>query len=212
MKPEEIYIGRVIDRIPGGPLRRQIELELRGHIADRLERGSSVEETLAQLGDPVALAESYVSALPLVRAPHLRRLAAKLTDGLIVVSIPAAVVLTGVLTTRTQVVENPLVIAMFFMAFVVTVISACLYTMIAEYLTGQTIGKHLFGLRVVTEVGTRISLGQSFLRQLPMFLQILTVDALFALFTAKRQRAFELVSRTRVVLAHERYQPVPATA
>jgi hypothetical protein len=32
-----------------------------------------------------------------------------------------------------------------------------------------------------------------------MFLQVYMIDALFALFTEKHQRAFELLSKTRVV-------------
>ena len=38
-------------------------------------------------------------------------------------------------------------------------------------------------------------------RQLPMFLQMYWIDVLFALFTEKCQRAFELLSKTRVVTA-----------
>ena len=52
---------------------------------------------------------------------------------------------------------------------------------------------------MVRETGARISLAQAIVRQLPMFLQVLWIDALFALFTDKSQRAFELLSKTRVV-------------
>jgi hypothetical protein len=58
----------------------------------------------------------------------------------------------------------------------------------------------------------RISLGQAVLRQLPVVLQIAMVDALFALFTKHRQRAFELVTRTRTVVAEERATAIAATA
>jgi hypothetical protein len=36
---------------------------------------------------------------------------------------------------------------------------------------------------------------------LPMFLQVFWIDAMFALFTDKSQRAFEMLSKTRVVRA-----------
>jgi uncharacterized RDD family membrane protein YckC len=36
-------------------------------------------------------------------------------------------------------------------------------------------------------------------RNLPIFMQIFWIDALFALFTDRSQRAFELLSKTRVV-------------
>ena len=57
------------------------------------------------------------------------------------------------------------------------------------------------GIRVVSETGARISLGQAIVRQLPMFLQVYWIDAMFALFTDKSQRAFEMLSKTRVVRA-----------
>jgi uncharacterized RDD family membrane protein YckC len=68
---------------------------------------------------------------------------------------------------------------------------------------GKTLGKHLMGLRVVRESGARISFGQSVVRQLPMLSQVWWIDVLFALFTDKHQRAFELLSKTRVVVARE---------
>jgi uncharacterized RDD family membrane protein YckC len=73
------------------------------------------------------------------------------------------------------------------------------YTIVAELNTGRTFGKRLFDMRVVRETGARISLGQAIVRQLPMFLQVFWIDALFALFTDKSQRAFEMLSKTRVV-------------
>ena len=73
------------------------------------------------------------------------------------------------------------------------------YTVIAEYRTGRTLGKRLMGIQVVRESGTRISLGQSLLRQIPLFGQFFLIDALFALFTDRRQRAFELLTKTRAI-------------
>lgn len=63
---------------------------------------------------------------------------------------------------------------------------------------------------MVREPGTRIGLGQSLVRQLPIILQVIVVDALFAPFTPKRQRAFEILSKTRVVMAGELFQAPPA--
>jgi uncharacterized RDD family membrane protein YckC len=75
------------------------------------------------------------------------------------------------------------------------------YTVVAEFNTGQTVGKRASGIHVVREDGRRIGLGQAVVRQLPMPLNVYWIDAMFALFTDKRQRAFELLSKTRVVLA-----------
>ena len=74
------------------------------------------------------------------------------------------------------------------------------YTVVAEWQWGQTVGKHLLGVRAVRESGARVSVGQAIVRHLPVFLQVFAIDALFALFTDKNQRAFELLSKTRVVL------------
>jgi uncharacterized RDD family membrane protein YckC len=74
-----------------------------------------------------------------------------------------------------------------------------LYTVLSEYWAGKTIGKWLMGLRVVRESGARIGLGQAFVRQLALVFQVFVFDCLFALFTEKRQRACELLSKTRVV-------------
>jgi len=68
---------------------------------------------------------------------------------------------------------------------------------------GATPGKRLMGLRVVRESGARMSTGQAIVRQLPLFTQMYWIDVLFALFTDKHQRAFELLSKTRVVVVME---------
>jgi len=143
----------------------------------------------------VTLAESYLAAVPLVPAPFWTRVWAKLVDFALAIAVIA-----------------PLVLLVSFVGKFVFAVATCLfflaiafpaYPIVAEYQFGQTVGKHLFGLRVVRESGARISLGQSFVRQLPMVFQVFWIDALFALFTDRHQRAFELLSKTRVVVNPE---------
>ena len=82
------YINNVLDYMPRAtPKRSQIALELRGHIAERIADGQPLDEVLHQLGDPVKLAESYLSAEPLVSAPFMSRVAAKFVDLLIVLVV-----------------------------------------------------------------------------------------------------------------------------
>ena len=203
---EEIYLSQVLSKLPAGHLRTQIAMDLRSHIAERVERGHSVEEAIRQLGDPAALAESYLSAVPLVPAPHLRRAAAKFVDLFFPFAFAAGMAAMVVLGMPQRFARGPLgdAVVMFAAAFVLAGLSLYfVYLVIAESQAGQTLGKRLFGLRVVTESGTRIGIGQAFLRQVPVFLQIFMIDALFALFTDKRQRAFEMLTKTRVVLAPE---------
>jgi len=194
----ERYIDRVLDVLPRAtPERDQIATELRGHIDQRLAGGQPLDEVLRQLGDPVTLAESYLSAVPLVSAPFGRRALAKLIDIVLILAFIAPSVGFLFLVSRDQV-RPFLVLAGLLTATIV----AALYLVVAEAQFGHTLGKYLLGLRVVRESGARITTGQSIVRQLPMFLQMYWIDVLFALFTEKSQRAFELLSKTRVVVAN----------
>jgi uncharacterized RDD family membrane protein YckC len=190
MTAEEQYIDRVIRSIPAGSnLRCQIAMELRGHIAERLAEGEPAEEVLRKLGDPDELAEGYLESVPLVSASFGRRAVAKVLDAMAVAAafVPVALLARSLHPTLWVFIAP------------VAALAFWIYIVWAEYRSGQTIGKRLMGLSVVRETGARISLGQSVMRQLPMLFQIFWVDILFALFTESRQRAFERVSRTRVV-------------
>src|SRR5688500_15927771 len=60
------YIDDVLSRMPAAtPRRHQIGTELRGHIAERMAQGRSLDEVLRDLGDPGALADSYLAGLPM---------------------------------------------------------------------------------------------------------------------------------------------------
>jgi len=199
MTAADDYINRVLDHLPRGtPMRAQIAMELRGNIAERLERGQPVADVLQQLGDPTTLAESYLSAVPLVSASFLQRGLAKFIDVFMVVLTAMLFVGLPVWVAGHQ--EWPF---LFGFGVVLMVLAATfgfgLYTIVAEHWLGFTLGKRALGLRVVRESGAPIGLGQSIVRQLPMFLQVYWIDVLFALFTDKSQRAFELLSKTRVV-------------
>ncbi|HKQ58278.1 MAG TPA: RDD family protein [Candidatus Eisenbacteria bacterium] len=215
MKPEEVYVSQVLSKLPAGAMQNQIAMELRSHIADRVERGHSVDEAIRQLGDPAALAESYLSAVPLVPAPHTRRALAKLVDLAIPILFVCGMAALYVLRLRPLAERggiNPWLFA--YLPGAIVIGGSILYgtaLMIAEFRTGQTLGKRLFDLRVVRESGARIGLGQAFVRQIPIFLQIFWIDALFTLFTDHRQRAFEMLSKTRVVVAQESHvaRPLP---
>ncbi len=193
MMSSDQYIHQVIDNLPNvDALRSHIAMELRSHIAERVERGQPVDEAIQQLGDPLTLAESYLAAVPLVSASFGDRAAAKVIDVLLFVVIGAPLtwlVWRGTVGPLFAFVPGLLAFAFWF------------YTVFAEYLYGQTLGKYLLGLRVVRESGARITLGQSVVRQLPMLFQVALIDIFFALFTEKSQRAAELLSKTRVVEA-----------
>jgi uncharacterized RDD family membrane protein YckC len=191
------YIRQVVDRMPSGtPLRSQIALELKAMIGERLARGQSMDEVLRQLGDPASFAESYLSAEPLEAAAFWPRAAAKIIDFVVVASVLALAVVF-----RRLRLQSDMGIGVPGLILVFLVVISPLYTVLAEYWAGKTIGKWLMGLRVVRESGARIGLGQAFVRHLALVFQVFVFDCLFALFTEKRQRACELLSKTRVVRA-----------
>lgn len=190
----DVFINRVLNRLPRAMARReQIAMELRGHIAERTSAGYPLSEVLDQLGDPDRLAESYLSAEPLISASFGQRVLAKLADGAVFLGVVAVTIF---LVLRAQQPWAPLAV---FGAIVGGTFAFAAYTIVQEARIGQTLGKRLLGIRVVRESGARISLGQAIVRQIPMFLQMYWVDVLFALFTERSQRAFELLSKTRVV-------------
>jgi uncharacterized RDD family membrane protein YckC len=196
MTTAEEYIARVLDRMPRDtPMREQIALELRGHIAERVAGGRPLAEVLQQLGDTDKLAESYLAAVPLDSAAADERILAKLVDAVVSLAMVSPIVIICWLILPSGSIVPVLLIA-------TLVLGSCIlgiYTAIAEATTDQTVGKRMMRLRVVRESGTRISGGQAVVRQLPIVLQVIWVDALFALFTDRSQRAFEMLSKTRVV-------------
>ena len=77
------------------------------------------------------------------------------------------------------------------------------YFTLMEWKIGQTIGKILFNIKVVSE-NNKLSLWQCFIRNIifipifPFFL-LWIIDPLFMIFTKKNQRLCEIMSKTRVV-------------
>ncbi len=191
------YIRNVLSAMPAAtPRRTQIAAELRGHIAERLDSGQPLEAILRGLGAPAQLAASYLSEVPLVSAGLGSRAAAKLVDACLPLAVTIPIAVVGWLAWGNA--FFPFALAM---ALAGAWLVFWIYTVVAEWQSAQTIGKRLFGMIVVREDGARISGGQAVVRQLPVLCQFYWIDVLFALFTERRQRAFELLSKTRVVVA-----------
>src|SRR6185369_11032654 len=160
MNADETYIDQVIAQLPprDARLRDQVAMELRSHIAERVEHGQTVEDALRQFGDPIVLAESYLAAIPLIAAPFWPRAAARLIDFFGVLTIVAMPIIGIVVLTLWREQGFLIPIAIIITIVVVSILSA-IYPVIAEYRYGKTVGKHLMGLRVVRESGARISFG-----------------------------------------------------
>jgi len=206
MRREDQFIDEVLARVPHGPRREQIETDLRSHIAERVDAGMSVEEAIRQFGDPEALAESYLSSIPLESASFMSRVGAKLVDFPAILGSGCLLMYLGwqmfgpegtsFIPQLTAPEKSPVFLAL---CVGIAIIVGPGYFIFSEYLTDTTLGKRVAGIRVVRESGARIGLGQSFVRQIPLIGSFFLIDVLFALFTEKKQRAFELISKTRVV-------------
>lgn len=198
----EDYIDEVIGCVPPGPQRQRIEMELRA----RLDPQVTLEQAIARYGHPRDVAEFYLASAPLESAPFFRRLVAAMID------IPS-VIATGVLFfyfawkligfgsqsfIGAILVGNPLAIVL---CFATLILMSPMYYIVSETWTSQTVGKALMGLRTVSESGVKITVGQAIVRQIPLVFGFYFFDGLFALFTRRKQRLFELISKTRVVKA-----------
>jgi uncharacterized RDD family membrane protein YckC len=197
-----LYIDEVLNWVPSIEQRQRIELELLARVDGRM----SLEQAAATYGHPRDVAELYLSSVPLESAPFFRRLIAALIDipsviavGLLILYFIWKVVWIGPQSFLASILTgNPLAIAL---CFLTVVFMSPVYYVVAESWTSQTFGKALMGLRTVRESGAKVTVGQAIVRQLPLFLSFYVLDAAFSLFTRKKQRLFELISKTRVVRA-----------
>jgi len=189
------FIARVTGAVPP-PLRAALPIaeDVRAHLAERVAHGATDAEAVLAFGDPLALAASYLQDEALRAPNHAPRLLAKLID------IGAVLVATALLAlianfASAQRYTEVIVIA----GLVIASVALPTYTAVAECRSAQTVGKRWMRLAVVQENGTRISIAQSCVRQLPLLVQLVFIDAAFALFNGNRQRAVELLSKTRVI-------------
>jgi uncharacterized RDD family membrane protein YckC len=144
----------------------------------------------------MVLAESYLAAVPLVSASFGRRAAAKIIDVVFVFGTAALLCVLASVVIRPE--WLPIALAVTFISATFAFVA---YLIGSEARRGDTIGKRLLGMRVVRESGARISVGQAIVRALPWLFEVFWIDAMFALFTDRSQRAFEMLSKTRVVRA-----------
>jgi uncharacterized RDD family membrane protein YckC len=207
----DAYIREVLReiRVASGE-RARVEQDLREHFAAAAERGEAPSATVARLGGPDQFAEALLSGITLRYASIWRRLGAFALDVVIIFAVVAPVTALGVwfstLVPRApsgiDLVIGGIAIAAVFSLGLVAFGVMLLYFPITEGRFGQTLGKRMFGLWVVRENGLAIGFKESFLRRLSFYFDFLWLDALFIPFTARRQRAFDIIARTIVV--HER--------
>ena len=199
------YVDDVMHRIaPGFPGRHRIEADLRSHLAERVAAGTDPPGAVARMGSPAEVARGFLESIQPPLASRADRLGGFLFDvGLGALAV-AAIVLVAVValgphsTAPAADWPLPLAVALALCAVIVFVLGI-LYFPVLESLFGQTAGKRVFGTFVAWETGERIGFWTAVVRRIPLLFDIWPIDAAFLLFTARRQRAFDLAARTIVI-------------
>jgi uncharacterized RDD family membrane protein YckC len=221
MRTIEEYAGAVEHHLPRWMgERRAMMSDLRGHLADRVAAGEEEAEVVASMEPPEEYAVALVGDVPLHPAPLGRRVGAFLLDlalgvplvmalffgsvwlaGVTIPEWPAGMGAMWLSGMRDMVALNSWVILMLIVGLPAATapVLSIVYFPWAEAVWGTTVGKHLLGLCVVAENGTRVTWQKAIIRRIPFYFEFFLVDAVFAPFTQRRQRAFDLVARTLVV-------------
>ena len=211
------YVTAVLGHLPARLMdRRRVEADLRAHVADRMDAGATQEEAVTHLGHPDEVAAELLAPVHLEPASRLRRFGAFVIDCL-VGAIPICLLLVFVILPAwlgefAFGFSGPGIVWpwMFVMLVGVSVpILSLVYFPVLEKLYGQTLGKWALGIVVVRENGATLRWRDAIIRRIPFFFEFFWLDAVFALFTARRQRAFDMVASTVVVRVETGSQIAP---
>ncbi len=202
------YVQSVMRNIHASATQRErIESDLRSHLQEATSEGEPAQNVIARMGDPTQVAAEFMAEMPMRYAVFGWRVAAFGIDMLVIMAAAGVLALVAVgalnLLPRNPVgldwVAGALLIAFGFSAGTACLGIFLLYFPILEGRFGQTVGKRLLGIWVLQETGLPIGYKQALLRRLSYYFEILPVDALFIPFTAKHQRAFDIVAHTVVI-------------
>lgn len=190
----ERYLEEVLELLPPSAAGRDgIERDLRAHLEETAESVGSGREAVREMGPAPETAAGYAGSLDLTPASLADRTGAFLVDlGL------GALLAAGLYATNLGFLVDGRMVVTILLAAIGGALSL-LYFPVLEDRYGQTLGKRLFGLCVARENGLRAELWRTVVRRLPLFFEVFWLDALFAPFTEKRQRAFDIVAGTIVV-------------
>lgn len=170
-----------------------------GLLLNYLIADESLPSMIDQMGRPQEIATEFMAQVHLVHAGFWRLSVAFIIDLVIVILIAGLLALTAIALTN-LIPQNPTglgyatstLIILGVIGFGIGALGTILaYFPVLEGRFGQTPGKSLLNLRVLTENGLPIGYKQAFLRRLSFYFEMLLVDALFIPFTEKRQRGFD---------------------
>lgn len=184
---------------------------------EMLESGLTKTEVLKRLGSAEDIAAEFMQERQLQYAGIIPRFLAFLMDAaistmfifpgvFIIALLPMGLVDSTIFWSFNWEAVSPPRLHLSYLQFGVVMVSAfaaagiaLFYFPVMEHMFGWTIGKRVFGMRVLKEDGTPIGLGAAFIRRLSYYFDILALDAIFVPFTKMRQRAFDRVAGTVVV-------------
>jgi uncharacterized RDD family membrane protein YckC len=189
--------------------RKRIEEDLVAHLDAAAQAGEPIEAVIERMGSPEEVAGAFMSQVDLVYAGFWRRLAAFLVD-MIVLMIPLLGAAGFFLVGSNLVPPHPesaagyllggAIILLMIVSGLAAVSLMLLYFPILEGRFGQTLGKRLLGMRVLKENGLPVGYREAFVRRISFYFDIFPFDAMFIPFTEKRQRGFDIIARTVVVI------------
>ncbi len=198
------YLDALRSWIPSDVVDRAVIVqEVESVIVEREGAGERFESIADQLGDPRSLAESYLVDVPMEPARIGARVAAKGIDAVVFFAMvvllwfPYFQAVLSFLVNDITTIWSPAIL----LRAAALMLLPGLVPILCEWRWGRTLGKRMVGIRVVTERGTRISFGQALMRYIPIIGQFFWIDVAFVFFNDQRQRAFEKLSHTRVIVS-----------
>lgn len=212
MSVETRYIDDVLREVLAAPGELdRLEADLRNHFREGRERGESDSAVAARLGEPRQVAASFMDEVELEPAGFWARLFAFTADAGLLMAISMPFFALFAFTPRLVGPDQQAVGGFFVVGAILIGIALAgvgiLYFPLFEGHFGWTPGKRLMRLRVIGEDRLGIGYGQAFLRRLSFYFELLVLDSLFIPFTAKRQRAFDIVAKTLVVREPDSRRP-----
>lgn len=206
MSAIEGYVRQVMEFVPPAlPERGAIEIDLRAHLEEGAAEASP-EIAVSRMGAARDVAVGYLRARPLQPTTIGKRMLAFLVDVALGVTLVASTLLLVVANFGLVALSADNDVQLGGLALIGVIVAvgsvsalSLMYFPLMEWRFGQTLGKKLMGIHVVRADGLAIGLGAAVVRRIPFFLEFFWIDAVVALFTERRQRAFDLVAGTLVV-------------
>lgn len=209
MMATEKYLREVLNGIQAPPKEMaRIEADLRSHLEDLAEEEGpdvSRDSIVERMGPPEEVAAEFMANIRLDYAGFPVRFLAFLVDSAVCFLVVGILFLPAFFIAESSTMEfSGLNVILGLAAFSLIMTGAAvmiLYFPLLEGGYGTTLGKHLCNLHVVRENGAPIGYKEAFLRRIPYYFEFMFIDVPFIFFTAKKQRAFDLIART-VVIKH----------